>query len=94
MSDETTGHETEPRHGMPSPKLSRQEFRRRYLEQFTDAGFDRIRPQLDEAADIAWDAYQAEKEEGGDVQAAERRRGRGRPDPGFTIPPMNWRSIG
>ena len=46
-----------PRHGMPSPKLPRETFRRRYLQQFVDPAFDRIRAQLDEAADIAWDAY-------------------------------------
>jgi len=84
MSDETTGHETEPRHGMPSPKLSRQEFRRRYLEQFTDAGFDRIRPQLDEAADIAWDAYQA-----GRKAPRTRAAGSGFHDPSYELA-LDW----
>jgi multimeric flavodoxin WrbA len=42
---------------MPSPKLERDEFRRRYLQQFADPAFDRMRGNLDEAADIAWDAY-------------------------------------
>ena len=54
-----TVQEIEPRHGMPSPKLSQDEFRRRYLQQFVDTAYDRIRPQLDQAADIAWEAYQA-----------------------------------
>ena len=49
----------EPRHGMPSPRLSREEFRRRYLQQFVDPGFDRIRTDLNEAAEIAWQAYEA-----------------------------------
>jgi multimeric flavodoxin WrbA len=51
--------DVEPRHGMPSPKLSREEFRRRYLLQFVDPAFDRLRQHLDEAADIAWEAYEA-----------------------------------
>src|SRR4051794_40071192 len=54
-------HDVEPRHGMPSPKLSRDEFRRRYLLQFVDPAFDRLRPHLDEAAGIAWEAYQASR---------------------------------
>jgi multimeric flavodoxin WrbA len=59
MSDDMTGHDIEPRRGMPSPELERDEFRRRYLQQFVDPAFDRIRRHLDEAADIAWEAYQA-----------------------------------
>ena len=67
MPDETTAQnnaqqtpqEIEPRRGMPSPKLARDEFLSRYLQQFTDPAFDRIRGQLDEAAGIAWEAYQA-----------------------------------
>jgi multimeric flavodoxin WrbA len=47
----------EPRRGMPSPKLPRDEFRRRYLRQFVDPAFDRIRGHLEEAATIAWEAY-------------------------------------
>jgi multimeric flavodoxin WrbA len=47
----------EPRRGMPSPKLSREEFQRRYLLQFVDPAFDSLRPQLQAAADIAWQAY-------------------------------------
>jgi multimeric flavodoxin WrbA len=53
--------DTTPRHGMPSPRLTRGEFRRRYLLQFVDPAFDRIRDQLDEAADIAWEAYEASR---------------------------------
>ena len=49
----------EPRHGMPSPKLSREEFRRRYLLQFVDPAFERLRQHLDEAAEIAWAGLRA-----------------------------------
>lgn len=48
---------TEPRKEMPPVKLGRQEFTRRYLQQFVDPGFDAVRNQLDEIAAIAWDAY-------------------------------------
>ena len=63
MPDQTTAQqesqEIEPRHGMPSPKLARDEFLRRYLQQFADPAFDQVRGQIDEAAGIAWEAYQA-----------------------------------
>jgi len=61
MPDDPAGQDIEPRHGMPSPKLAREEFRRRYLQQFVDPAFDRIRQHLAEAADIAWDAYRASR---------------------------------
>ena len=49
--------ELQPRRGMPSPKLSHDEFCRRYRLQFVDPAFDRIRDHLDTAAEIAWQAY-------------------------------------
>jgi multimeric flavodoxin WrbA len=52
-----TNDDIEPRRGMPSPKLSREEFRRRYLLQFLDPAFDAVRAELERAADIAWEAY-------------------------------------
>jgi hypothetical protein len=42
---------------MPSPELERDAFVRRYLLQFADPAFDRLRTQLDDAAQIAWEAY-------------------------------------
>src|ERR1044072_8761067 len=51
----------EPRHGMPSPKLTREEFHRRYFRQFVDPAFDRIRRHLEEAAEIAWGAYEGSR---------------------------------
>jgi multimeric flavodoxin WrbA len=47
----------EPRRGMPDPRLSREEFRQRYRRQFVDPAFDRLRPQLDEVEEVAWQAY-------------------------------------
>jgi multimeric flavodoxin WrbA len=45
------------RKGMPSPRLSEPEFRRRFLEQFTDPGFLPLTAELDKIASTAWDAY-------------------------------------
>ena len=47
----------EPREGMPSPKLDRQTFLRRYAERFYDPAFDAVRVQIDAIAEIAWQAY-------------------------------------
>lgn len=52
------GHENiRPRRGMPNVKLDRDEFCRRYLQQFIDPAFDHVRDQLDGVADIAFEAY-------------------------------------
>jgi multimeric flavodoxin WrbA len=42
---------------MPSPELERDAFVHRYLLQFADPAFDRIRAHLGDAAQIAWEAY-------------------------------------
>ena len=47
----------EPRKGMPSPKLGEQEFKTRYLEQFTDPAFRPLATELDRIAEVAWQAY-------------------------------------
>jgi multimeric flavodoxin WrbA len=57
MSDEDRDV-PEPRHGMPSPRLDRREFTRRYMTQFEDAAFDPLRRELDRIAAAAWDAYE------------------------------------
>jgi hypothetical protein len=35
-----TGKTTQPRTGMPSPQLDEDEFKRRFLAQFVDPGFE------------------------------------------------------
>jgi multimeric flavodoxin WrbA len=47
----------EPRKGMPSPRLDRPEFARRYREQFTDPAFAPLAAEIDRLTDAAWDAY-------------------------------------
>ncbi len=47
----------QPRTGMPSPRLEKAAFKRRYLEQFVDPAFAPLRDELARVADAAWDAY-------------------------------------
>lgn len=49
------------RKGMPDPHLGRAEFRERFIAQFYDPFFDRMRPAIEEACAIAWDAYRAKR---------------------------------
>ena len=48
---------TKPRKGMPSPQLAKDEFKRRYGDQFVDPAFRAVQAELDKITDIAWDAY-------------------------------------
>jgi multimeric flavodoxin WrbA len=45
------------RKGMPSPELSRDEFRTRFLARFVDPAYDAVRSELERVIDIAWDGY-------------------------------------
>ena len=49
--------EAKPRKGMPSPRLSESEFRRRFLAQFADPAYGPLAAELDKIAAAAWDAY-------------------------------------
>jgi multimeric flavodoxin WrbA len=51
----------EPRKGMPSPRLDRAEFRRRFLSQFADPAFDLLRDELDRVANAAFDGYSSHR---------------------------------
>ena len=58
MSSTLTPDEaTKPRKGMPSPQLAKDEFKRRYGDQFVDPAFRTVQAELDKITDIAWDAY-------------------------------------
>jgi multimeric flavodoxin WrbA len=46
-----------PRKGMPSPRLSEGEFRKRFLDRFQDPAFGPLAAELDKVAAAAWDAY-------------------------------------
>lgn len=47
----------EPRKGTPEVRLDEAEFKRRFLAQYVDPGFDPLRTELDRIAAVAWDAY-------------------------------------
>jgi multimeric flavodoxin WrbA len=49
--------DTTPRRGTPSPQLTEEEYRTRFLSQFGDPAFDPLRAELDRIARIAWDGY-------------------------------------
>jgi multimeric flavodoxin WrbA len=42
---------------MPSPQIDEAEFRKRFLSQYVDPAFDRLRSELDRIAAVAWDGY-------------------------------------
>jgi multimeric flavodoxin WrbA len=52
-----TDKATEPRKGMPSPRLDEAEFKRRFLTQFCDPAFDTLSSELNRISQTAWDAY-------------------------------------
>jgi multimeric flavodoxin WrbA len=42
---------------MPSPQLTEEQFRARYLSQFQDPAFDAVRNEIERITTIAWDTY-------------------------------------
>ena len=46
-----------PRKGMPSPQLTEEQFRARYLSQFQDPAFDAVRNEIERITAVAWDSY-------------------------------------
>ncbi|MFC3076652.1 flavodoxin family protein [Phenylobacterium terrae] len=48
----------EPRKGMPSPRLTKSEFRQRYLKAFADPAFEAVSAELEKVFEAAWDAYE------------------------------------
>ncbi len=45
------------RKGMPSVELDKAEFKKRFLTQFYDPTFEKVRGAIDKIADVAWDGY-------------------------------------
>lgn len=74
----------EPRKGSPSPRLSEEEFKRRFLNQFQDPGYERLSPELGKVAAAAWDAYANSR----------NLPPPGKPDPAKPIPNTIYRWIG
>ena len=64
------------RKGMPDPHLSKDAFRSRFFGSYSDPAFDALAPELEQAFEVAWQAYE-------DARKAPRTRPGG---PGFTDP--------
>ena len=45
------------RTGMPSVQLSKEEFKKRFLQDFADPAFQPLKRELDKIADVAWNGY-------------------------------------
>lgn len=73
-----------PRKGMPSPRLDREEFKRRFLERFQDPAFEPLGGELDSVAAAAWDAYEHSRK-----SPHTRKAGPEFEDPGYDLS-VDW----
>jgi hypothetical protein len=46
------------RKGMPETQIDKEAFRKRFLQAFYDPAFDKAKPELDRAMELAWNAYE------------------------------------
>jgi multimeric flavodoxin WrbA len=76
--------ETEPRKGMPSPKLEKDIFRERFLDRFRDPAYRPFAETIDQLAEIAWQAYQD-----GRKSPTTRKAGPGFADPNYDLS-VDW----
>jgi multimeric flavodoxin WrbA len=70
---------------MPSTELGEEEFKRRYRERFSDPAFDDLRPEIDQIAAAAWDAYKNYRK-----SPHTRPAGSGYADPSYELS-VEWR---
>jgi multimeric flavodoxin WrbA len=84
MSTEETQPDVAPRREMPDPRLSREAFRRRYLDRFVDPAFDRLRKHIAAIEEVAWQAYSA-----GRKAPRTRKAGPGFADPDYDMS-IDW----
>jgi len=73
-----------PRRGMPSPRLEKSEFERRFLAQFQDAAFAPLSDELSKVAAAAWDAYEQSRK-----SPRTRAAGEGYADPNYELA-VDW----
>jgi multimeric flavodoxin WrbA len=74
----------EPRKGMPSPRLTKSEFRTRYLQQFIDPAFAPLAGELEKVFEAAWDAYEHSRK-----APRTRKAGPGFADPEYDLS-LDW----
>src|SRR4051812_22826686 len=77
-------HESLPRKGMPSPRLSEVEFRKRIRAQFPDPAFAAIEAELEKVTVVAWNAYEQSRK-----APLTRKAGAGFADPGYDLS-VDW----
>ena len=82
MSDEIP--DLTPRKGMPIPRLTPAEFRKRFLDQFRDPAFAPLAAELDRIADVAWDGFKK-----GRKSPITRKAGPGYADPDYELS-VDW----
>jgi multimeric flavodoxin WrbA len=70
----------EPRKGMPSPQLSEDQFRERFLSAYADPEFEALAVELDKIATAAWAAYRDARK-----SPRTRRAGPGYADPDYDL---------
>lgn len=75
---------TEPRKGMPSPRLDEVEFKARYRQHFTDPVFSPLAAEIARITDAAWDAYFHSRK-----SPVTRRAGSGYADPEYELS-VDW----
>src|SRR5947209_3967484 len=76
--------EADLRKGMPSVKLEREEFERRYRARFVDPAFKPLQRELDAIIAAAWDAYSHSRK-----SPVTRRGGPGFADPEYEVS-VDW----
>jgi hypothetical protein len=73
-----------PRKGMPSPRMTEEEFKRRFLAQFQDQNFDSLIAELERVAEAAWTL----------MRMREKLHTPAGPEQGTLIRTTIWRSTG
>lgn len=81
---ERSGNPTEPRKGMPSPRLGEVEFKARYRQHFFDPVFSPLAVEIARITDAAWDAYSNSRK-----SPVTRRAGAGYADPDYELS-VDW----
>ena len=73
-----------PRKGMPSPRLTRAEFRERFMARYPDPAFAPLQAELDAICAAAWDAYSHHRK-----SPLTRKAGEGFADPAYDLA-VDW----
>ena len=72
------------RKGMPSVKLDKPEFKKRFLSRFYDPDYDPLMPELDKLVDAAWVTYDQYRK-----SPRTQKAGKEFADPNFDLP-VEW----